>query len=145
MDGSEVRLVRSPVLSNQALNELFQLAWKNHAPTDFAYLRTHSLGWVGALAGDLLVGFVNVAWDGGRHAFLLDTTVHPDHQRRGLGKALVAQALDLARDAGVEWLHVDFEPGLEPFYRACGFRATAAGVVRLEQTVGNQGEVLPKP
>ena len=27
--------------------------------------------------GEQLVGFVNVAWDGGIHAFLLDTTVHP--------------------------------------------------------------------
>jgi hypothetical protein len=24
-----------------------------------------------------LIGFVNVAWDGGDHAFLIDTKVHP--------------------------------------------------------------------
>ena len=32
-----------------------------------------------------LVGFVNVAWDGGVHAFLLDTTVVPEYRRRGVG------------------------------------------------------------
>ena len=34
-----------------------------------------SLGWVSARNQDgLLVGFVNVAWDGGAHGFLVDTT-----------------------------------------------------------------------
>jgi hypothetical protein len=35
----------------------------------------HSLGWVGARDGAELVGFVNVAWDGVVHAFVLDTMV----------------------------------------------------------------------
>ncbi len=39
--------------------------------------RAHSLGWVTAHDGDVLVGFVNVAWDGGDHAFLLDTKTRP--------------------------------------------------------------------
>ncbi|MEW3744789.1 hypothetical protein QOZ75_29375, partial [Pseudomonas aeruginosa] len=34
----------------------------------------HSLGWVTARTEvGQLVGFVNVAWDGGAHAFLIDT------------------------------------------------------------------------
>jgi len=125
-----IRYLPSPTLANDALNELFHNAWKDHAPVDFSYLPTHSLGWIGAFAGERLVGFVNVAWDGGKHAFVLDTTVHRDYQRQGIGRALVEHALALARAKGVEWVHVDFEPGLEPFYRACGFRATAAGVLR---------------
>lgn len=33
-------------------------------------IRPHSLGWVAARLNDgALVGFVNVAWDGGDHAF----------------------------------------------------------------------------
>jgi hypothetical protein len=37
-------------------------------------VRQHSPGWVTARAADgTLIGFVNVAWDGGDHAFLLDT------------------------------------------------------------------------
>ena len=38
-----------------------------------------------ARAGDTLLGFVNVAWDGGDHAFLLDTKTLEDHQRQGIG------------------------------------------------------------
>lgn len=37
-------------------------------------IRPHSLGWVAARTSDgVLVGFVNIAWDDGDHAFLLDT------------------------------------------------------------------------
>jgi hypothetical protein len=36
-----------------------------------------------------------------------------------------------AREAGCEWLHVDYEASLTPFYEACGFVPTAAGLIRL--------------
>jgi GNAT superfamily N-acetyltransferase len=90
-------------------------------------------GWVCATDGARLVGFVNVAWDGGAHAFLLDTSVHPDYQRRGIGTALVREAIALARVGSAEWLHVDYEEGLEPFYRGCGFQSTPAGLLYLRQ------------
>lgn len=96
-------------------------------------VREHSLGWVTARDGEgLLVGFVNVAWDGGDHAFLLDTKTRGSHQHRGIGTAVVRHAAVHARTAGCEWLHVDFEQGLRGFYvDACGFRATDAGLVHL--------------
>ncbi|WP_412101902.1 GNAT family N-acetyltransferase [Kitasatospora purpeofusca] len=65
------------------------------------------------------------------HAFVLDTTVHPDERRRGLGMRLVQAAADEAKARGAEWLHVDYEPHLESFYGRCGFRPTAAGLRRL--------------
>ena len=97
-------------------------------------LLRHSLTWVGARDEDgRLVGFVNVAWDGGRHAFLLDTAVHPDQRHRGLGAALVRRAAEEAAAAGCGWLHVDFEAPLAAFYLgACGFSPTAAGLLRLD-------------
>lgn len=96
-------------------------------------IRPHSLGWVGARSTHgQLVGFVNVAWDGGDHAFLLDTKVRGSWQHRGIGTELVRVAIAEARRAGCEWLHVDYEPDLAPFYRdACGFTHTEAGLVHL--------------
>jgi hypothetical protein len=44
----------------------------------------------------------------------------------------VRRATELARQRGALWLHVDFEPKLEAFYRQCGFRPTAAGLMRLD-------------
>jgi GNAT superfamily N-acetyltransferase len=90
-----------------------------------------SLAHIGAHDGDRLVGFVNLAWDGGLHAFVLDTAVDPAYRRRGVATELVQRAMLEARAAGVHWLHVDFEPHLEGFYRACGFRPTAAGLMRI--------------
>ena len=121
----------SPPVNNAELNALFAAAWPNHTPRDFAPVLAHSLAYVCAWRGDALVGFVNVAWDGGIHAFLLDTTVHPAQGRQGIGRRLVEVAIEEARARGMEWLHVDYEPPLEPFYRACGFGPTAAGLIRL--------------
>ncbi|MFD6421777.1 GNAT family N-acetyltransferase [Streptomyces sp. NPDC060198] len=97
-----------------------------------ARLERHSLGWVCAREDGLLIGFVNVLWDGGLHAFLLDTVVAREHRSRGVGAALVATAADEARAARCAWLHVDFEEHLRAFYvDACGFRVTAAGLIAL--------------
>ena len=92
----------------------------------------HSLGWVSARDAGRLVGWVNVAWDGAGHAFLLDTSVTRSHRRRGVATQLVAVGTDGARDAGCEWMHVDFEPHLRALYLdACGFSSTDAGVIQL--------------
>ncbi|HKN98769.1 MAG TPA: GNAT family N-acetyltransferase [Pseudonocardiaceae bacterium] len=97
-----------------------------------AMVHRHSLGWVCAHDGDELVGFVNVAWDGDMHAFVLDTLVATPFRRRGVGRQLVATAVHHARAAGCEWLHVDFEDHLTGFYfGACGFRPTNAGLIAL--------------
>ncbi|WP_129842089.1 GNAT family N-acetyltransferase [Streptomyces sp. RFCAC02] len=93
-----------------------------------------SLGWVCArrVADGALVGFVNVAWDGCTHAFVLDTVVEKTLRRGGVGRELVAVAVERAREAGCSWLHVDFEDDLCPFYLdSCGFRPTPAGLIRL--------------
>lgn len=121
----------NPPVANEELNHLFAAAWSNHGGVDFAPVLAHSLAYVCAYDRAALIGFVNVAWDGGIHAFLLDTTVHPDYQRRGIGRRLVDLAAAEARHRGMEWLHVDYEPHLEPFYRRCGFTPTLAGLIRL--------------
>ena len=92
-------------------------------------LVAHSVGWVTARRGERLVGFVNVAWDGEQHAFLVDAIVAPDEQGAGLGEVLVRRAVDGARAAGCSWLHVDFEAPLASFYiERCAFTPTSAGV-----------------
>jgi GNAT superfamily N-acetyltransferase len=92
----------------------------------------HSLGWVTARDDEQLIGFVNVAWDGAMHAFILDTIVARSHHRHGVATRLVEHAVTGARDAGCEWLHVDFDDHLRDFYfTACGFEPTNAGLIQL--------------
>jgi GNAT superfamily N-acetyltransferase len=93
----------------------------------------HSLGWVVARSDGNLVGFVNVIWDGLVHAWLQDTMVATRSRGQAIGTELVAHARAAARSAGCEWLHVDFDDDLVGFYiDACGFTATPAGLIRLQ-------------
>jgi GNAT superfamily N-acetyltransferase len=124
---------RAPLTDTQ-LNALFAAAWPHHTDTAFEAIHERSLSWISAWREDRLVGYVNVATDGGVHAFLLNTTVHPTERRRGLGRRLVHAAARQAADAGATWLHVDYEPHLDGFYRSCGFTPTAAGLIRLRST-----------
>jgi GNAT superfamily N-acetyltransferase len=116
--------------ANDELNALFNAAWPKHNWRDFRPVLNQCLAFVCAYDGNRLVGFVNLAWDGGHHAFILDTTVHPQYQRRGIGRELVGHAVAQAGSRGVEWVHVDFEPHLWSFYEQCGFVSTAAGLIR---------------
>lgn len=77
---------------------------------------------------------MNVPWDGFVHAWIQDTVVSPEAQRRGIGLGLLALATAEAKAAGCEWLHVDFDAELRPFYLdAAGFRETAAGLIDLTE------------
>jgi GNAT superfamily N-acetyltransferase len=97
-----------------------------------ALVERHSLGWVTARDDTGLVGFANVVWDGLVHAWLQDVMVASRAGRAGVGSAVVRTARDAARDAGCDYLHVDFEPALEPFYvGALGFTPMQAGLLRL--------------
>ena len=84
-----------------------------------------------------LVGFINVATDGGAHAFLLDPTVDPEYRRRGIGQSLVERAIAAARGPNCEWVHVDYEPNLAAFYARAGFRPTEAGLLHLDHADGD--------
>ncbi|MFK8848077.1 GNAT family N-acetyltransferase [Streptomyces sp. Ac-502] len=119
---------------NAAVNALHAEGF-DHPPLEIDWLsqlRRHSLGWVCAWQEGRLVGFVNVAWDGGVHAFILDTVVDRRCRGAGTGTALVATTAREARAAQCEWLHVDFDDDLKRFYfDACGFTPTDAGLIRL--------------
>jgi ribosomal protein S18 acetylase RimI-like enzyme len=128
---NEIRYTVEPNMSDEALNALFVNAWENHETRQFGPVLRHSLTYICAFDGARLVGFVNVAWDGGMHGFILDTTVHRDYQRSGIGTELLRHAARVSAQRGIAWLHVDFAPYLEPFYRGAGYRRTAAGLLHL--------------
>jgi GrpB-like predicted nucleotidyltransferase (UPF0157 family)/predicted N-acetyltransferase YhbS len=120
------------LLDDAAVDELHTDAFGADAPVyRWRRARPLSLGWVSATERGRLVGFTNVAWDGDRHAFLLDVAVATDRRRQGIGRHLVERAIEEVGRANCEWLHVDYEPDLAGFYAACGFTSSLAGLVRL--------------
>lgn len=126
-----MRYALDPFPGEAEMAALFAAAWGSAPDRPFAPILARSLCHCGAYDGERLVGFVNVATDGGVHAFVLDTSVHPDMRRRGIATDLVRLATRTARERGAHWLHVDYEPHLEGFYRGCGFRPTLAGLIAL--------------
>jgi GNAT superfamily N-acetyltransferase len=124
--------------TNQELNALHAEAFETrvYLETEWNWIEQvhgHSLGWV--VARDergSIVGFVNVPWDGLVHAWIQDTMVALSARLHGIGTAVVALAVMEARRSGCEWMHVDFDNHLRPFYfEACGFAPTNAGLIEL--------------
>jgi predicted N-acetyltransferase YhbS len=61
-------------------------------------------------------GFCRVVTDGNSIAYLADVYVHPDFRGRGLGGALVREAVTDGPHSGVRWvLHTDDPAFYEPF------------------------------
>lgn len=134
VDNERVDYLLNPPITNETLNALFAASWPDHKWRDFSVVLSHSFVYACAYQEEQLIGFVNVAWDGGLHAFILDTTVHPERRRRRVGQQLVKTAAMAAQEHGIEWLHVDFEPHLRGFYEECGFRYTEAGLMHLARS-----------
>lgn len=121
--------------ANEEVNRLHGEAFGHALSNDdwWAQVNRHSLGWICLRSAGRLVGFVNVAWDGGVHAFLLDTMIAVSERRKGHAARMIKRAVAEAKSAGCEWLHVDFTPELRAFYfDACDFRSTDAGVIALK-------------
>lgn len=85
---------------------------------------------VAVRAGDqALVGFSSILRKGSSGE-LSDFIVHPEHRHQGIGKALIAERLRLAKEKGIDSLYI---PGLadtnslRTFYEEYGFRETPAG------------------
>jgi ribosomal protein S18 acetylase RimI-like enzyme len=129
----EVALEWRGELTDEEMVDLVESYGGNSLAGWWDRLRPHSFGWVTARTPDgLLVGFVNVISDGGDHAFLVDTKTRGSFQRQGIATRVVALAVEHARAARHEWLHVDFDPHLRAFYfDACGFEPTDAGLIKL--------------
>lgn len=69
--------------------------------------------------GDELVGAGRAVADGLDVAYIADVAVHPDHQGRGLGGAIIRELVRLAE--GHRKIVLYANPGTEGFYERLGF------------------------
>ena len=74
---------------------------------------------------DELIAFARVISDGAFYAFIVDLNVHPAHQKKGIGMRFVKHIVSTLKD--IKTIKVTFEPELESFYSACGFKISRGG------------------
>ena len=102
------------------LSELYRIAPLGIKPPDA--LKTvfgHSMFVCFAYAGDVLAGAGRALADGLDCAYIADVAVHPEHQGRGLGRAIIRRLV--ARADGHKKIILYANPGREGFYRKLGF------------------------
>lgn len=82
----------------------------------------NSLVILGVYTENDLVGILRAVGDGETIVFIQDILVHPDYQRRGLGTALLKEALSRYSHVRQIQLATDNTEKTKAFYRSCGFR-----------------------
>ena len=76
---------------------------------------------------DQLVGLARALTDGVSVTYLQDVLVHPDHQRRGIGRALLTRWLSEHEDVRQRVLLTDDRPEQKALYRSMGFHRVGPG------------------
>lgn len=95
-------------------------------------------------AGTALVGAGRALADGLDCAYIADVAVHPEHQGRGLGTAIIRRLLAAAD--GHKKIILYANPGAEPFYDRLGFlRMNTAMAIWKDQTRAVESGLLRPP
>ncbi len=106
---------------------LLRGAYWNVGLSEDALRRSHlgSAAWVGAHDdGGRLVATARAASDGGKHAWIYDVVVAPEHRGRGLGQAVVRLVCDHPAVRGARLTHLHTRDA-QAFYARLGFAPPA--------------------
>lgn len=82
---------------------------------------SNSLLVLGAYEQNELLGIIRVVGDGATIIFIQDILVFPEHQRKGVGSALLKAVLDRYSDVRQIELATDNTPNTVAFYKSMGF------------------------
>jgi ribosomal protein S18 acetylase RimI-like enzyme len=82
-----------------------------------------SFCFVGAFAGDEMVGMGRAISDGISDAYIQDVTVLAKFRGLGLGTRIMNEITDFLRRRRIGWIGLIAEPGSQAFYQRLGFAA----------------------
>lgn len=80
-----------------------------------------SFCFVGAFAGEKLIGMGRAVSDGASDAYIQDVTVLEEFRGLGVGAGIVEKIVFFLQDRRIGWIGLIAEPGTQPFYRRLGF------------------------
>lgn len=104
----------------QALSDLYRIApLGEKKPQDLERAFSSSRFKCFVLEGGELIGAGRALADGVDCSYLCDVAVHPAHQGKGLGVAIIDKLVDLSR--GHKKIILYANPGTESFYAKLGF------------------------
>ena len=104
----------------EELSRLYRIApLGDKPPQTLATVFGNSMFMCFVYLGGVLVGAGRVLADGLDCAYIADVAVHPDHQGRGLGRAIIRQLVALSQ--GHKKIILYANPGTEGFYGKLGF------------------------
>lgn len=104
----------------EELSELYRIAPLGEKPPDaLATVFANSMFACFVYAGERLAGAGRALADGLDCAYIADVAVHPEHQGRGLGRAIIRDLLE--RCQGHKKILLYANPGTEGFYASLGF------------------------
>lgn len=109
------------------IDELVKLyesvGWKKYAenPEMLMEAYSHSLYSASAFVNKELVGIIRLVGDGCTIAYIQDLLVHPDYQNKGIGTALIQNALEKYQHVNQIVLLTDNQENTVHFYKKAGF------------------------
>ncbi len=101
--------------------------WKPRAGLEKAF--KNSFSYYSMWNGRELIGSVRVISDRSLHAYIVDLIIHSRYQNRGLGRLLLKKVVSDLRREKFAYITLTFDPGLEDFYKKCGFKIVGGGVI----------------
>ena len=114
--------------SDEILPLYASVGWTNYVerPEMLRRAYEHSLCTLAAYDGEKPVGVIRAVGDGCSVVFVQDLLVYPDHQRRGIGTALLTALKERFPDVYQMELLTDDTPRSRGFYEANGFAEASA-------------------
>lgn len=84
-----------------------------------------------AVEGDEVIGFLRAITDGLFNGYISSVAVAPKYQRRGIGTALMNEAV--GRSPDITWILRAGRPGVAEFYRRLGFQASSVAMEKVRK------------
>ncbi|SDS13753.1 Acetyltransferase (GNAT) family protein [Paenibacillaceae bacterium GAS479] len=126
-----MEIIINPKLLEIEVPNLRESAGWERRDGDYPVLFERCNFWAGARDADgKLIAFGYITGMGLQHGYLEDVIVHPDYQKQGIGRKLIATLLEEAERQGLEIVTLTFAAKHLDFYQKCGFTHCSGGIWR---------------
>ena len=119
-----ITIKKQEIVKLEDVLHLYQaVGWTNytHQPQMLEQALSHSLAIYVALDGDAVVGLIRLVGDGFSSVLVQDLIVLPIYQRKGIGSALIKEALEDFKEVYQVQLATEQTEKNVGFYRSMGF------------------------